>query len=139
MNKKMNKKITAVVATVIALGALGMFMLAHSGASASRSLSAGSFLAQYKSTPDAVLLDVRTPAEFGAGHIDGATNIDFENASFDSEIRKLDTAKTYFVYCRSGNRSGQAIAKMKGIGVGTIYELKGGIVSNQGALTLVAS
>jgi rhodanese-related sulfurtransferase len=135
----MNKKMIAAVATVIALGIGGIFLLAHSDASASRSLPAGDFLARYRNTPNAVLIDVRTPAEFRAGHIEGATILDFEDASFGSEIRKLDAAKTYFVYCRSGNRSGQAITKMKNAGISNIFELQGGIVSNQGALTLVAS
>jgi len=127
-----------ILAAVVVLGIGGIFFFILSGSSLSQSLQAGDFLVQYEKTADAVLLDVRTPDEFRSGHIEGATNIDFENTSFDSEIQKLDTAKTYFVYCRSGNRSGQAILIMKKFGVKNIYELKGGLVSNQGVLTLVA-
>lgn len=100
-------------------------------------LSGTDFMEKYKSTPSAVLLDVRTPSEFSAGHIEHAVNIDFENQSFSSEIKKLDPTKTYFVYCRSGNRSGQAISLMKANGIHTIYELQGGIVSNKDTITLV--
>ncbi len=78
-----------------------------------------------------VLLDVRTPAEFAAGHIAGATNIDFESGTFESDIQKLDKSKSYAVYCRSGNRSGQATALMAKDGFKTIFNLDGGIINWQ--------
>lgn len=67
-------------------------------------------------TADTVIVDVRTPAEYAAGHLEGATNIDVEAADFGSKIGKLDKSKSYFVYCRSGNRSAQAITQMKAAG-----------------------
>ena len=100
-------------------------------------LGGADFLREYSANPSAVMLDVRTPGEFRAGHIDKAVLIDFENQSFLSEIKKLDPAKTYFVYCRSGNRSGQAISQMKAHGIKNIYELKGGLVSNKEGVPLV--
>lgn len=100
-------------------------------------LSGVDFIQQYKNTPDAILLDVRTEEEFASGHIDTATNIDFQGQSFDSEIAKLDTTKPYFVYCRSGNRSGQAVAAMKARGFTDIYELDGGLMSNENTIGLV--
>jgi len=63
-----------------------------------------------------VVLDVRTPAEYKAGHLQGAQNIDIEAADFQNRISKLDKAATYFVYCHSGNRAGQAITIMKSMG-----------------------
>ncbi|MBP7007092.1 MAG: rhodanese-like domain-containing protein [Candidatus Pacebacteria bacterium] len=78
---------------------------------------------------NAILLDVRTPEEYDSGHIKGATNIDFRGADFVSEIQKLDKSKTYFVYCRSGNRSADAVQIMKENGINNIIELDGGIVS----------
>ena len=128
-----------IVIAVVVLGIGGIALVLFSGAAPAQSLAAEDFLTQYKQTPNAVLLDVRTVAEFRSGHIDGATNIDFENMSFHSEVQKLDATKTYFVYCRSGNRSGQAISAMKKSGFTNIYELKGGIISNQNALSLVGS
>jgi rhodanese-related sulfurtransferase len=80
-----------------------------------------------------VLLDVRTPAEFAAGHIAGATNIDFESGTFESDIQKLDKSKSYAVYCRSGNRSGQATALMAKDGFKAISNLDGGIINWQNA------
>lgn len=56
-----------------------------------------------------------------------------------SEIQKLDPNKPYFVYCRSGNRSGQAISVMQNTGITTIYELDGGISSQGGSLDLVTT
>lgn len=93
-------------------------------------LSATEFIEKYLNTPNAVLLDVRTPSEFSDGHIDQAINIDFQNTSFVSDIKKLDTTKSYFVYCRSGSRSGQAVSVMRSSGIEHIYELKGGLISN---------
>ena len=75
-----------------------------------------------------VTLDVRTPGEFMTGHIDGAENIDFESGSFEEEISTLDKNGTYAVYCRSGNRSGQAVAIMHDAGFHNVYNLNGGII-----------
>ncbi len=87
------------------------------------------FLEQLKVTENAVLLDVRTRAEFDQQKINGALNIDFYNPSFRSEIEKLDKEKAYFVYCRSGNRSGQACHLMSKQGFTKLYNLSGGISS----------
>jgi rhodanese-related sulfurtransferase len=121
----MKKIIVATLGVVVLMVAL----IAYSTTSASGLLGSSDFIAKYKSMPNAVLVDVRTPAEFDAGHIPTATNIDYENATFESEIKKLDTSKTYFVYCRSGNRSAKSVAIMKGDGFQNIYELQGGISS----------
>lgn len=58
-----------------------------------------------QNNPNDVLLDVRTPEEFGAGHLKNAINVDYESPNFTSEIAKLDKSKTYIVFCRSGNRA----------------------------------
>ena len=75
-----------------------------------------------------VILDVRTPGEFMTGHIQGAQNIDFEGGSFESQIESLDKNGTYAVYCRSGNRSGQAVKVMQDAGFKNIYNLDGGVI-----------
>jgi phage shock protein E len=63
-----------------------------------------------------VIIDVRTPAEFASGHLEGALNIDVQSPDFAAQIMELDPSGEYFVYCRSGNRSGQAIAQMTQMG-----------------------
>ncbi len=119
----MNKTIFITLGIVALVGAL----IAFSPTSASGLLNSSDFISKYKSTPDAVLVDVRTPAEFDSSHIKGAINVDYENNNFKSEVKKLDTSKTYFVYCRSGNRSSKSIVIMKESGIKNIYDLQGGI------------
>lgn len=66
---------------------------------------------------DTVLVDVRTPAEYAGGHLDGAINIDVQAADFDAAISDLDPDDEYVVYCQTGNRSAQAVAAMESIGL----------------------
>ena len=89
-------------------------------------LSARDFKSTLASKPDAVLVDVRTPDEFSEGIIEGAINIDFKDPSFGEKISALDKDKTYFVYCLSGKRSGDAAKQMESAGFKSIYLLKGG-------------
>ncbi|MFA5132206.1 MAG: rhodanese-like domain-containing protein [Candidatus Paceibacterota bacterium] len=122
MKKKNNN---LVIWGSIGVAIVALFVLFSQGGGIK--LSGIDFLDKYNKTANAVLVDVRTPNEFASGHINDAINIDFENASFVSEIKNLDAAKTYFIYCRSGNRSGQAVAVMKANGIKSIYELRGGL------------
>ena len=80
-------------------------------------------------TGEVKLLDVRTPEEFAEGHIAGAENIDFYAADFADQIGALDQGEKYVVYCRSGNRSGQATALMADKGFGSVTDVDGGIVA----------
>ncbi len=73
--------------------------------------------------PDAVVLDVRTPQEFAAGHLDGAELLDFNSGDFAAAIPNLDPGDEYFVYCRSGNRSGQAVAMLEDAGFDNVTDL----------------
>lgn len=82
-----------------------------------------------ENTPDAVIIDVRTPAEFAGGKLPGAKNIDIFSKDFTNQIDKLDKDKTYLLYCRSGNRSGQACNIMAGLGFTKLYNLAGGVMS----------
>ena len=74
------------------------------------------------------LVDVRTPAEFKGGHINGAINIDFFSGKFKLKFDKLDKHKPVYMYCRSGGRSRQASRKLHAMGFTEIYDLKGGIL-----------
>ena len=65
----------------------------------------------------ATVIDVRTPDEYAAGHVDGAKMINIQGPTFAAEIAKLDPEVTYVVYCRSGNRSAAAAEKMRAIGL----------------------
>ena len=83
--------------------------------------------------PDAILLDVRTDAEFQSERIPNAMNIDIMDSGFLEKIGELDKTKTYFVYCRSGGRSGRACSLMSSEGL-TAFNLAGGISNWQGKI-----
>ncbi|MBQ9942579.1 MAG: rhodanese-like domain-containing protein [Christensenellaceae bacterium] len=74
-----------------------------------------------------ILLDVRTPEEFHEGHIPGAINID-NNTIADAPPEQLpDRDQLILIYCRSGNRSKQAAAKLAAMGYTNVAEF-GGII-----------
>lgn len=95
-------------------------------AAAGPSLDAPAF-AERMSEPGTVLLDVRTPEEFEAGHIDGARNLPLASADFVEQVRALDPGTTYAVYCRTDTRSGEALAVMAEHGITDAYDLAGGM------------
>ena len=76
---------------------------------------------------DFVVLDVRTPGEFAKGHIEGAVLVDYLSPAFREEMAGRDRAKTYLVYCRTGNRSVDAMKIMRELGFRNYYHLEGGI------------
>lgn len=76
-----------------------------------------------------VVLDVRTPKEFDEGHVADAALIDFYEADFADRIAELDPDASYVVYCRSGNRSGQAVALMQELGFVDVADVDGGVVA----------
>ena len=76
---------------------------------------------------NAVVLDVRTPKEFAAGHIPGAVNIDWNAADFGKKAAALDKSKTYLVHCAVGGRSAKASDKMTAIQFTNVYNLEGGM------------
>ena len=78
---------------------------------------------------DLKIIDVRTPEEFQLGVISGAININLYEPNFQEEIDKLDKAKTYLIYCRSGSRSKTALEIMNHLGFETVYELDCGIMN----------
>jgi len=71
---------------------------------------------QVELSADTMIIDVRTPQEFAEGHLEGAVNIDVNSPQFLDTVSTLPTDGEYFVYCRSGNRSGQAISQMEALG-----------------------
>lgn len=92
------------------------------------SLNAQEFSDKIKELPNAPLVDVRTPEEYSKGRLANAVNINWNDASFETEISKLDKNKPVLVYCLSGGRSGQAATKMRADGFKEVYELVGGIM-----------
>ena len=77
--------------------------------------------------PDFVIIDVRTPEEFGAEHIENATNINFYSETFRDMLNNLDKNKTYLIYCKVGGRSGSALDIMAELNFKEVYNILGGI------------
>lgn len=73
-----------------------------------------------------VVLDVRSPREFNAGHIAGATNVDFNSNQFPILLEKMDHRKTYLVHCAAGGRSTKSLEWFKKLGFAKVIHLDGG-------------
>ncbi len=73
------------------------------------------------------VVDVRTPKEYQAGHIDGAVNLHVYDQDFTKRLDSLDKYKTVYVYCKAGGRSAEAVKVMKEKGFIHIVELDGGM------------
>jgi rhodanese-related sulfurtransferase len=87
----------------------------------------------------AAVIDVRTPEETSLGYLEGAQLFDIQNANFMDNLATLDPAADYYIYCRSGNRAGQAIEIMQQSGF-TGELVNGGSLenaANQTGLTVV--
>lgn len=93
-----------------------------------KTIEAAAFAEKIAATPNAQILDVRTPEEYVSGHIDNAANVNWNGTDFVAKAAALDKTKPVFVYCKSGGRSKQAAAKLEELGFTTIYELQGGML-----------
>ena len=86
----------------------------------------------YKSTPGAVLLDVRSPREYKGGHVPGSTNVPLHSIEkVDSVARSKDIP--LFVYCHSGARSREAVSALKDMGYVNVKNI-GGMAAYRGRL-----
>ena len=124
------KKVTTL--TVAAISAIAMLTGCSSTNEAIKKVDPVKF-SEVIAQPGVIILDVRTPEEFNAGHITNAININLEGYDFSSEVSKLDKNATVAVYCRSGNRSGVATDQMAEIGFTDMYDMQGGIVDWEAA------
>ncbi|OIQ18851.1 rhodanese-like domain-containing protein [Lacinutrix sp. MedPE-SW] len=90
-------------------------------------LSQEQWKAQLEADDNAFILDVRTEEEVADGYIPNAKNINiFKGQAFIYELEALDKNKNYYVYCKSGGRSGQACSIMNQLGFENAYNLVGG-------------
>lgn len=99
----------------------GVLALGLAACTSSPASNAGS--AQVDVSAATIILDVRTPEEFASGHLEGAELLDFSGGELAAAIPNLDPGAEYLVYCRSGNRSGQAIAAMEEAGFDRLTNL----------------
>lgn len=103
-----------------------MFNIFKSAPKNYEDLDGKTFKTRFQSAPKAELLDVRTAGEFASGTIKGARNLDVSSPQFQSALKTLDKDKEYYVFCRSGNRSGSACEMLSAQGF-KAYNLAGGI------------
>ena len=117
----MQKSRQLLVVSLLAL-ALGLTSCG-SGSSSGTTSSVDTTAAGTDTTAQPVIIDVRTSEEFSAGHVEGAVNIDLSNGDFAAALGGMDKAAAYVLYCRSGNRSGQALALMENAGFTNVKNL----------------
>ena len=87
---------------------------------------------EFRNTPNAALIDVRTKEEYKDGHIEGSINIPLQNIySVQTVITDLD--KPIFVHCLSGARSTQAASVLKSMGYKKVENI-GGISAYRGKI-----
>ncbi|RIJ34208.1 rhodanese-like domain-containing protein [Pontibacter oryzae] len=91
---------------------------------------AKSLLAQQ---PEIIVLDVRTPEEFEAGHLEKAQLLNIYDQSFEQRLQELDKTKTYLVYCAVGGRSNQAVQAMNKMGFNKVYDATEGFMALKSA------
>jgi len=81
---------------------------------------------------DAIIMDVRTPAEYDMSHITGAMNVNVQDDDFESMVTGLDKDKTYLVHCTKNpadGRSSRALETLQQMGFKNLYSLEGGYIA----------
>ena len=79
-----------------------------------------------KDLESAIVLDVRTPQEFEAGHLEGAINIDWYQEDFTQMLETIPKDEKVYVYCKLGGRSAMAAKLMDSLGYKKVIDLEGG-------------
>jgi thioredoxin len=98
-----------------------------------KTIDVNAFSETIKATPNAQILDVRTPEEYASGNIENSDNVNWHSDSFVLRTDKYDKSKPVFVYCKIGGRSIKAANKLAELGFTTIYNLDGGILKWEAA------
>jgi rhodanese-related sulfurtransferase len=122
----------AVSLAVAAIASVGLLAGCSSSNEATKKVDPVEF-SEVIAQPGVIILDVRTPEEFNAGHIENAININVADSNFSSEVSKLDKNATVAVYCRSANRSAVATKEMAELGFTDMYDMQGGIIDWEAA------
>ena len=129
----MNKWILLLITTVLLVGCSNSGSEAGtednnkngSGGDSYRQISTSEAAELMETEEGYIILDVRTPDEFRERHIPGAINIPNETIGGEAPSELPDKDQLILVYCRSGNRSKQAAAKLSDMGYVNIVEFGG--------------
>ena len=124
------KKIIPFLMALLLLAGCG----AQSEESTYRQINAEEAAAMMEEESSYIILDVRREDEYAAGHIPGAVLLPNETITAETAAEVLpDPDQMILVYCRSGNRSKQAAAKLANLGYSDIREF-GGILDWPGEI-----
>ena len=124
------------IIVALLLVAIGVYVYAQRRSSARFESMTNAEFATIIADTTVQLVDVRTPAEFAAGHIPMAKNIDVRGENFDKEAdRQLDKSRPVALYCRSGARSKTAAQALAAKGY-RVYELNKGFMNWNGPRTV---
>ncbi len=80
---------------------------------------------------DLAIIDIRTPKEYAAGHIEGAVLVDFIAPDFEEKLAKFDKDAPYIMHCRSGARSNRAMVVMENMGFTNVIHMYDGMIGWQ--------
>lgn len=112
---------------------LSLIVASCNSQTAVQTIDVNSFSKKISETPQAQIIDVRTPEEYATGHIENSDNVNWLGDSFVARSDKYDKTKPVFVYCKSGGRSQKAADKLHELGFTTIYNLDGGMLKWEAA------
>jgi rhodanese-related sulfurtransferase len=82
---------------------------------------------------DALMVDVRDPGEYGAGHVLGAKNVPLARIDDGANDLARRKERPLVVYCDGGERSAKAVAALRKQGFARVTSLSGGLAAWQGA------
>lgn len=111
------------IVVLIAVIIIGLYFLMSTGNH--NTISSEEFKQKY-ATDQGTIIDVRNRQEYSGGHLKEADyNWDYTSGEFKQKLDQLDKDKTYYLHCRSGNRSGKAAKLMKQRGFEHVYNIGG--------------
>ncbi|MFZ1665718.1 MAG: rhodanese-like domain-containing protein [Flavobacteriales bacterium] len=110
----------------IVTAALAVFSLLSCAQSGSGHLNPAEFKAAM-AQPEAVVVDVRTPAEREQGYIEGSANIDWNSGTLLDKMSATDKDAPVLIYCASGGRSNMAMEALHKAGFTNVQDLAGGM------------
>jgi thioredoxin 1 len=119
----------AFILPLLSLAILTITSCSSNGTGKLSTIDPKDFLEKLNATPEAQLIDVRTPEEFQEGSIENAINIDWNGSDFVNQLASLDKNAPVFIYCLSGGRSAEAGQALLDNGFQEVYELDGGFMA----------
>lgn len=128
----MKKLIPIILSALMLTGCTGV---GNSTNNTYRQITVDDAAAMMKQEIGYIILDVRRPDEFAAGHIRGAINVPNESIGTAEILELPDKNQLIMVYCRSGRRSKEASEKLVKLGYQNIVEF-GGILDWKGEIVI---